>query len=112
MRKLTINSVRRNDCSQLINCNDWPKLQDLNGLSLYSGGGVQEELKMYFECAKILIEAHQRGVVVGHALNTTKGVSASPNFLRKMFFGPRADKINKKNVALHCTAGIKSPFPI
>jgi hypothetical protein len=27
-----------------------------------------------------------------------------------MFFGPRADKI-KKNVALHCTAGIKGPFP-
>jgi hypothetical protein len=25
-----------------------------------------------------------------------KGVSASPNFLGKMFFGPRADKIKKR----------------
>jgi hypothetical protein len=38
----TINSIRRNGCSQLINRNDWPKLQDLNGLSLYSGGGGSE----------------------------------------------------------------------
>jgi hypothetical protein len=48
----TTNSVPRNDCSQLINGNDWPKLQDLNSLSLYSGDGVQKELIMYFECAK------------------------------------------------------------
>jgi hypothetical protein len=41
----------------------------------------------------------------------TKGVSASPNFLGKMFSGPRADKIKKqKNVALHFTAGIKRPL--
>jgi hypothetical protein len=38
----TTSSVRRNDCSQLINRNGWPKLQDLNGLSLYSGGGDSE----------------------------------------------------------------------
>ncbi len=38
----TISSIRRNDCSQLINHNGWPKLQDLNGLSLYSGGGDWE----------------------------------------------------------------------